>query len=319
MVAVRAFAALMLLGSCAAQSATTWEQDREDGVAPAASRTHPEPAIAPPLKAVTIRPKAEVDSTDYAEVSRQLELQILRFISQRKVLAGELSKSATWPKPMIDLWNTMFAELERGYASPAGTLERRILIQTRVSLEVELDLTQRRFGPAPVELADRANKIYAFVAVHLRAKPREDARPKKEYAIRLDWPIAPLIVTSPFGYRRDPILGHEEIRFHAGVDLGGQNGDAVFAAAEGRVTYAGWLGGHGRTVVVQHAGGYVTMYAHLRRVAVKHAQLVKPGTSIGFLGSSGRSTGPHLHFEVHIGGTPIDPLDIVGAVLATTR
>jgi murein DD-endopeptidase MepM/ murein hydrolase activator NlpD len=153
----------------------------------------------------------------------------------------------------------------------------------------------------------------------LRAKPREDARPKKQYAIRLDWPLAPLIVTSPFGYRRDPILGHEEIRFHSGVDLGGSNGDVVFAAAEGKVTYSGWLGGHGRTVVVQHAGGYVTMYAHLRRVTVSLGQHVKPGDGIGRLGSSGRSTGPHLHFEVRYGGTPIDPLDVVGSVLAATR
>jgi murein DD-endopeptidase MepM/ murein hydrolase activator NlpD len=312
-------AALVLLGACATQSGTTWEEDQADGLGPAAARTQDEAAIATPMKAVTIRPKAEVDSTDYADVSRQLELQILRFISQRKVLAQELPRAPAWPKPMLDLWSNMFTELERGYATPAGSLERRILIQTRVSLEVELDLTQRRFGPAPVELADRANKIFVQVALHLRAKPREDTRPQKQYAIRLDWPLAPLIVTSPFGYRRDPILGHEEIRFHSGVDLGGQNGDVVFAAAEGRVTYAGWLGGHGRTVVVQHAGGYVTMYAHLRRVTVPHGAHVKPGTTIGFLGSSGRSTGPHLHFEVRLGGTPIDPLDIVGAVLATTR
>ena len=311
-------AALVLLGACATQSGTTWEEDQADGLGPAAVRTHDEPATST-LKAVTIRPKSEVDSTDYGEVSRQLELQILRFISQRKALAQELPKSPAWPKPMLALWSGMFSELERGYATPPGSLERRILIQTRVSLEVELDLTQRKFGPTPIELAERANKIYLQVALHLRAKPREDNRPKKQYAIRLDWPLAPLIVTSSFGYRRDPILGHEQIRFHSGVDLGGENGDLVFAAAEGRVTYAGWLGGHGRTVVVQHAGGYVTMYAHLRRVTVSHGAHVKAGTTIGFLGSSGRSTGPHLHFEVRLGGTPIDPLDIVGAVLAATR
>jgi murein DD-endopeptidase MepM/ murein hydrolase activator NlpD len=320
---VRAFpkslVAWATLTACATPAGTTWEDDRADGLGPTAVRDGDAPAIATPMKPQTIGPKAEVDSTDYEELSRQLELQMLRFTSQRQALARELPKGRTWPKQMRDLWKNTLGELTKGYAARPGSLARRILIQTRVSLEVELDLTQRKFGAAPVEIADRVNAIFVQVALHLRAKPREEPARKKRWAIRLDWPLAPVIVTSPFGYRRDPILGEDEIRFHAGVDLGGGSGDAVFAAAEGRVTYSGWLGGHGRTVVVQHAGGYVTMYAHLRRVTVSHGQLVKPGTAIGRLGSSGRSTGPHLHFEVRLGGTPIDPLDVVGSVLAATR
>ncbi len=310
--------ALALLSACATPAGTTWEDDRADGVGPAQSRLEDHTNRAP-VKAVTIVPKSEADSTDFVEVSRQLELQILRFTAQRNAVALSLPRAKLWPKPMLELWTRTLAALEKAYDVPRGALSRRILIQTRVSLEVELDLTQRRFGPAPTELADRVNRIYVQVALHLRAKPHEDPRPRRRYAIKLEWPLAPVIVTSPFGYRRDPILGFEEIRFHSGVDLGGDRGDVVVAAAEGRVTYAGWLGGTGRTVIVQHAGGYVTMYGHLRRVMVAHGAHVRPGTTIGLLGSTGRSTGPHLHFEVRFGGTPIDPLEVVGAVMAATR
>jgi murein DD-endopeptidase MepM/ murein hydrolase activator NlpD len=83
------------------------------------------------------------------------------------------------------------------------------------------------------------------------------------------------------------------------------------------VISAGWLGGHGRTVVIQHPGGYQTVYAHMRQIMIPMGAEVDPGSPLGFVGSSGRSTGPHLHFEVRQGGVPLDPLDLVENASAT--
>ena len=91
----------------------------------------------------------------------------------------------------------------------------------------------------------------------------------------------------------------------------GQRGDLVVSAQNGRVIEAGWKGGHGRSVTVQHAGGYVTRYAHLARILVKVNDNLDAGSPVGLMGSSGRSTGPHLHFEVKRGAVPLDPLEVL--------
>jgi murein DD-endopeptidase MepM/ murein hydrolase activator NlpD len=194
-----------------------------------------------------------------------------------------------------------------------------VLIQARVTLEVEIENSESRYGAPPKELVDRVGRLFGAIALHMRASPpiRDERRQiSPENAIPLIWPVAPVIVTSQFGYRRDPILGRESVRFHAGVDLGGESGDLVHAAGPGRVVSAGWTGGHGRTVVVQHPGGFQTMYAHLRQIVVGLGAEVESGSPIGLMGSSGRSTGPHLHFEVRRGGVPLDPLDVLGPTFA---
>lgn len=112
-------------------------------------------------------------------------------------------------------------------------------------------------------------------------------------------------ITSGFGYRRDPFNGRAAM--HAGIDFKGPVGSPIFAAAEGRVTFAGWRGGYGRAVEVTHPNGLMTRYAHLSRIDVKPGQLVKAGATLGGLGSTGRSTGPHLHFEVRINDRAINP------------
>jgi murein DD-endopeptidase MepM/ murein hydrolase activator NlpD len=112
-------------------------------------------------------------------------------------------------------------------------------------------------------------------------------------------------ITSPFGYRRDPFSRRPSM--HPGIDFKGAYGSPVFAAADGQVTFAGWRGGYGRTVEITHATGIVTRYAHLARIGVKSGQAIDAGATLGGLGSSGRSTGPHLHFEVRINGRAVNP------------
>jgi murein DD-endopeptidase MepM/ murein hydrolase activator NlpD len=115
-------------------------------------------------------------------------------------------------------------------------------------------------------------------------------------------------ITSYFGYRYHPILHFT--RFHAGIDIGAGWGSPILAAADGQVVSAGWSGGYGREVRIAHAGGLVSLYGHMSEVVALPGSFVRQGQLIGYVGSSGLSTGPHLHFEVRRGGEPVNPLAV---------
>ena len=113
-------------------------------------------------------------------------------------------------------------------------------------------------------------------------------------------------VTSPFGWRIHPI--YRTKRFHTGVDFGIASGTPVKAATDGRVVSAGWKGAYGRCVIIDHGGGISTVYGHLSSISVKAGQTVSKAQMVGRVGSTGLSTGPHLHFEVRENGKPVNPL-----------
>jgi murein DD-endopeptidase MepM/ murein hydrolase activator NlpD len=114
-------------------------------------------------------------------------------------------------------------------------------------------------------------------------------------------------LTSYFGYRSDPFDGgHAE--FHPGIDFKGERGDAAKCTANGRVVFAGWFGGYGNCVRIQHKNNFETLYGHLSRIVVKVGQEVTAGEKIGEIGSTGRSTGNHLHYEVRKNGKPVNPI-----------
>ena len=118
------------------------------------------------------------------------------------------------------------------------------------------------------------------------------------------WPISGPI-TSPFGWRTHPIFGSQ--RFHSGLDIGGDYGMEIHAAKAGVVSHAGWIGGYGNTVMIDHGGGIVTLYGHNQSLNVSVGQQVSQGQVIAFCGSTGNSTGPHCHFEVRLNGEPVSP------------
>lgn len=113
-------------------------------------------------------------------------------------------------------------------------------------------------------------------------------------------------ITSPFGWRLHPVLGYE--RFHAGLDIGADYGTIIHAAERGTVIFAGWYGGYGNAVIIDHGGSITTMYAHASELYVVEGQSVQRGQAIAAVGSTGLSTGPHLHFEVRRDGEPTDPV-----------
>jgi murein DD-endopeptidase MepM/ murein hydrolase activator NlpD len=118
------------------------------------------------------------------------------------------------------------------------------------------------------------------------------------------WPVEGP-VTGSFGERIDPFNG--EGAFHSGVDIASSYGQAVIAPADGVVDFADFLGGYGRAIILGHGHGITTRYGHLANFAVVTGQHVRRGDTIGYVGLSGRSTGPHLHYEVRINDTPVNP------------
>jgi len=117
-------------------------------------------------------------------------------------------------------------------------------------------------------------------------------------------------ITSEFGMRHHPVLRTN--RMHTGIDIAAPMGSTVVAGCLGEVIYADWFGGFGLTVVIDHGGGYTTLYAHLSRVTVSEGDIVVRGQEIGRIGSTGLSTGPHKHFEVRLNGNPVNPRPYLG-------
>jgi murein DD-endopeptidase MepM/ murein hydrolase activator NlpD len=119
------------------------------------------------------------------------------------------------------------------------------------------------------------------------------------------WPVS-ASVSSPYGYRIHPILGYRKL--HTGIDLSVGYGVPIHACDSGTVIYATWMGGYGNVIIIDHGSGISTLYAHQSSLAVSTGTRVTRGQTVGYVGSTGFSTGPHLHFEVRVNGNPVDPM-----------
>lgn len=126
----------------------------------------------------------------------------------------------------------------------------------------------------------------------------------------MSWPVpSSSRITSPFGYRIHPILKTKKL--HTGIDIGVPSNNSVISAQGGTVIHSGWLGGYGKTLIIDHGGGIATLYAHNNTLLVGVGAKVSRGQSIAKSGSTGLSTGPHLHFEVRVNGQYVDPMKYV--------
>jgi len=137
-----------------------------------------------------------------------------------------------------------------------------------------------------------------------------EAQRAREEATPSLWPVTGNI-TSGFGYRRSPFDASRE--FHPAIDIAAPRGTSVHATAAGTVRMAGWNGGFGNVIFLDHGFGFVTVYAHLSRISVRVGQEVDKGQVIGLVGSTGRSTAPHLHYEVRVGGATVNPMRFLEA------
>jgi murein DD-endopeptidase MepM/ murein hydrolase activator NlpD len=130
------------------------------------------------------------------------------------------------------------------------------------------------------------------------------------------WPVSGRLM-SGFGERQDPFSG--EGAYHTGVDISAPAGTPIKVSADGRVQYAGMYRGYGRLVIVNHGNGYETYYAHLSKISVTEGQELRQGEYLGNVGSSGHSTGSHLHYEVRIGNSPVNPYRFLNRVLVAQQ
>jgi murein DD-endopeptidase MepM/ murein hydrolase activator NlpD len=149
----------------------------------------------------------------------------------------------------------------------------------------------------------RESQLSALENVILARELRQEIHPEGR-------PVANGFISSYFGERADPFDGRDA--FHKGVDFAGAQGSNVTAVAAGVVTWAGERSGYGRLIEINHGDGFVTRYAHNERTLVTVGQTVKRGEPVALMGSTGRSTGPHVHFEVLRNGRQVDPLSFIG-------
>ncbi len=166
------------------------------------------------------------------------------------------------------------------------------------SMPVLTDMLDRLSG----QLADRERQLGALENLILTRELRRDVHPQGR-------PVSSGFISSFFGERVDPFTGYTT--FHSGVDFAGEAGGDVLSVATGIVTWAGERFGYGNLVEVDHSNGYVTRYAHNSKVLVKTGDTVQKGQALALIGSTGHSTGPHVHFEVLRDGTPVDPMAFI--------
>ena len=195
-----------------------------------------------------------------------------------------------------------------------------VLLDRRAERETAAEMVEDRLGEAAAEMAEQQallaevdaliDEIEGEIASLSAEQERIRAVIASEQSSGGSRPGAlyrpvPGGVSSWYGYRIHPIYGDQ--RLHTGIDMNAGCGEPIRAAAAGRVFLADWKGGYGLTVMIDHGGGMSTMYAHQTSAAVGYVQQVGAGQVIGYIGSTGTSTACHLHFEVRLGGNPVDP------------
>ena len=185
-----------------------------------------------------------------------------------------------------------------------------------------IDRSQYMGQGGPIQADIKMIDVYAAQTKNLQAEMQQKKEnlstllaQLKEHNARLNatpdiWPTEGGSITSYFGGRSNPFSGYG-YDYHPGIDIGNDYGAPIYAGASGHVEFAGWFGGYGRYVKISHGYGYETAYGHMSSIAVSSGDYVKKGDVIGYVGSTGYSTGPHLHYEVIINGQDSDPLELI--------
>ena len=186
-----------------------------------------------------------------------------------------------------------------------------LLVSTSSGLsEKPLQRDEGAAGRAVLTVGRNQDIVGAMVSVSALQRPKPDVASDKKGgaltgAIPRGFPLRSAVLTSTFGMRPHPVLGG--VRGHGGVDLAAPAGAPVFATGPGKVVSAGWAGGYGLLVTIDHGGGKQSRYGHLSAASVSMGQIVPAGTVVGFVGATGLATGPHLHYEIRINGDAVDP------------
>jgi murein DD-endopeptidase MepM/ murein hydrolase activator NlpD len=255
---------------------------------------------------MAMAPTEAVESIEFApkrvalEAASETTQAVAEADSSPLRIRGRVSDSLYWslraaganPQVAAAYLAALATEIDVGEVGPSDSFDL-VLGSGKQLLYAGLD----RLGGSDLQLV-RWNRSWIDAADATRAAPVESGM-----LMPANGPV-----TSYFGYRYHPILHFT--RFHAGVDIGAGWGSPIVAAADGQVVSAGWSGGYGREVEIAHGSGIVSLYGHMSEIVASPGSFVRRGELIGYVGSSGLSTGPHLHFEVRQGGTPVNPLGV---------
>ena len=208
-------------------------------------------------------------------------------------------------KDRLGLQKRNLGEIVSDYAKQALAIAKEKISQEQTAQKLQ---TQRAFfEQAEQQLENESHRLESQI-MEMETTNKRTNVPMTQGSGNMAMPLQAQI-TSPFGWRKHPIFHMR--KFHTGVDLAGPNHSAIRAADSGNVLYTGWYGGYGKVVIVSHGGGMATLYAHLSRTAVSAGDNVQKGDVIAYEGTTGFSTGPHLHFEVRVNGKPNNPLNFV--------
>lgn len=220
-----------------------------------------------------IRNQLETDKNIQEELAKKAE-------EAKEIKLAKVAKQ----QALIDKMNTDKAVYDRQYDEMMAASE-----------QVAKLIQQSKYKPPPSPPQSSSSSSSSSGEVY-RAAPSGSGG--------MIWPVSGPI-TSPFGWRTHPIFGNQ--RFHSGLDIGADYGVPIHAAKAGTVSHAGWIGGYGNTVMIEHGDGIVTLYGHNQSLNVSVGQQVSQGQVIAYCGSTGNSTGPHCHFEVRLNGEPVSP------------
>lgn len=258
-------------------------------------------------------PKKKQSGPPVAELDADLNTALMRFAAAARAERGSVPPGSKMPAGAVKNWLMLNVAVDQFLARPAAKTSSYDVVRARITAEAELELDARAYGDIPVDLAenviDRVNKLATRMAEVRRLHVL--THKKKTMFI---WPVEPAVVTSLFGRRLHPVAG--TWKQHFGIDLAADDGQLVSAAAEGIVLKAGYNGAHGIQVEVQHKNGVVTRYSHLSQTLVEPGLPLKRGDPIGLAGSTGVTTGAHLHFEIWRLGHAQDPLEELGRPVA---
>lgn len=218
------------------------------------------------------------------------DMELLEIMKQRRKEIDDKKKKLEDYKKNLSIMMSNMETKQKQLKIDIGAM-----LKTKESIKKD----SKKFEKQIDELNTYANKI----AEEIRRKQSGG----KYVGGKLNWPAPGYTrITSPFGYRIHPILKRKKM--HTGIDIGISYGKTVVAAGDGKVIMANWYGGYGKAVMIDHGGGIVTLYAHNSKLLVKVGQKVKRGQAITKAGSTGNSTGAHLHFEVRKNGKYTDPM-----------
>lgn len=258
---------------------------------------HQVPGAAEGLRGSNSGMPGKPDPVKLREAAKQFEAMLLR------QLYSEMQKSSVGEESSMphDFYNDMFVEKMADMSSSQGGIGIARVLERAWGLTPEVEGA----SPSPVP---------RFSPTAREVSP-EGMRPPvdRDAEAHLSTWRAPIrghaVLSSDYGNRVHPVTG--DVRFHHGMDLAAPEGTSIYPTAPGRVVFAGERGNYGKMVEIEHPGGWTTRYAHASELNVAAGDWVTPDQVIGAVGSTGRSTGPHLHFEVRQGGRSFDPSELM--------